>query len=131
MNEIYIDGACSGNPGPGGFAALFVQDGEPISQKTGSKSLTTNIEMEISALLTALKALDEGETAEVVTDSLNVVNWMTGAYKRKHQTVRDLCSQCDDVIAERKLKITYKWVRGHNGHPLNELVDKLAKSAIN
>jgi ribonuclease HI len=130
---VYTDGACSGNPGPGGWA-WAVPRGRYAS---GAKAWTTNQRMEITAVLEAAKALDG--PLEVVSDSTYVINcfrnrwwegWLqknwTNSQKRPVAN-RDLWEPLIAIVRQRD--ITFRWVRGHSGDPMNELVDQLAREA--
>lgn len=132
---IYTDGSCSGNPGPGGWAALLIynQKNKTIS---GGEANTTNNRMELKAVIEALKALKEPCEAVVYTDSkyvqLGVTDWMPSWKKNNWQKSKgevknlDLWQELDFEI--QKHKAEFKWVKAHNGEPNNELVDELARS---
>ncbi|HEX6515602.1 MAG TPA: ribonuclease H [Nocardioidaceae bacterium] len=134
MIEVYTDGACAGNPGPGGWA-WAVADGRHAS---GGDSPTTNQRMEITAALEAVRALDG--PLVVVSDSTYVVNcfrdgWWRGWHTRgwlnsakKPVANRDLWEPLVDLVAERG-DVTFRWVKGHAGDPMNELADRLAVAA--
>ncbi|WP_238318496.1 ribonuclease HI [Thalassospira australica] len=136
---IYTDGSCTGNPGPGGYAAIiFEGDRERII--TGSETETTNNRMELSAAIAALKALDRSRsTVRVVTDSQYLSKGMTtwiSDWKAKGwrgsngKAVKntDLWRELDELSSLHD--ITWEWVRGHSGDELNERVDALASRAI-
>ena len=130
---VYTDGACRGNPGPGGWA--WAVPGGPYA--AGPEAHTTNQRMELRAALEAIRALD-GDL-EVVSDSTYVVNcfrdrWWAGWRKRGWKNAakqpvanRDLWEPLVDVVLARG--VTFRWVRGHSGDPMNELVDRLAVQA--
>lgn len=132
---VYTDGACSGNPGPGGWA-WAVPSGRFAS---GAEKHTTNQRMEVQAVLDALRTL-EG-TVEVVSDSTYVVNcfrdrWWEGWLKRNWQTSqkkpvanRDLWEPLIDLVRARKTDVSFRWVKGHSGDVMNDLVDALAVEA--
>lgn len=137
---VYTDGACSGNPGPGGWAWAVAPTGDP--QGSGGESSTTNQRMELLAVLNALRVLGtQAGTIEVVSDSQYVVKcfneaWWEGWLRRgwknsQRQPVanRDLWEPLINLVRERG-DVTFRWVRGHNGDSMNELVDALAVSAI-
>lgn len=137
---VYTDGACSGNPGPGGWAWAVAPTGDP--QGCGGESSTTNQRMELLAVLNALRVLGtQAGAIEVVSDSQYVVKcfneaWWEGWLRRgwknsQRQPVanRDLWEPLIDLVRERG-DVTFRWVRGHNGDSMNELVDALAVSAI-
>lgn len=137
---VYTDGACSGNPGPGGWAWAVAPTGDP--QGSGGEPSTTNQRMELLAVLNALRVLGtQAGAIEVVSDSQYVVKcfneaWWEGWLRRgwknsQRQPVanRDLWEPLIDLVRERG-DVTFRWVRGHNGDSMNELVDALAVSAI-
>ncbi len=132
--EIYTDGACSGNPGPGGWGALLRYNGHE-KQISGGELETTNNRMEMMAVIEALTALKKPSDVMLYTDSQyvqkGVTEWMKG-WKAKGWPARiknqDLWLRIDSVLSQHKVK--FIWVRGHNGHAENELVDKLAVAAI-
>jgi len=132
--EVFTDGACRGNPGPGGWA-WAVPDGP---QASGHDPATTNQRMEVRAAYEAIRALPG--TLVVVSDSTYVVNcfknsWWTGWRTRgwmnaakKPVANRDLWEPLIDLVEERG-DVTFRWVKGHSGHPMNDLVDLLAVEA--
>ena len=132
--HVYTDGACSGNPGPGGWA--WAVPGGPFA--SGAAARTTNQRMEIQAVLEALGAL--AGPLEVVSDSTYVVNcfrdrWYEGWRRRgwtnsqrKPVANRDLWEPLIDRYLERG-DVTFRWVKGHSGDPMNDLVDRLAVEA--
>lgn len=133
--EVYTDGACSGNPGPGGWA-WATRDGR---QGSGGEPQTTNQRMEITAAFEAVRTLDDGPLV-VVSDSTYVVNcfrdrwwqgwisrgWLTSA--RKPVANRDLWQPFVELVGERG-DVRFRWVKGHSGDPMNDLVDRLAVEA--
>jgi ribonuclease HI len=135
---IHTDGACRGNPGPGGWAVLLSEDGqEKILQ--GAESLTTNNRMELTAAIRALEALPDGGRATLYTDSEYVLKgiqeWLPGWKARGWKTAakkpvknQDLWQRLDAANARRA--VDWRWVRGHTGDPGNERVDRLANEAI-
>ncbi len=136
--EIYTDGACRGNPGPGGWAATL-ESGEHLRELSGAEADTTNNRMELTAVIRALEALKRPVKARVHTDSeyvrRGITEWMANWKKRDWRTAdrkpvknRDLWEQLD-VLAQRH-EIEWKWVPGHAGVPGNERVDRLATAAI-
>lgn len=136
--EIFTDGACRGNPGPGGWAALLRYAGkEKILQ--GAEVLTTNNRMELMAAIAALEALTRPCEVIVTTDSEYVKNgitqwlqqwrqrgWKTAA--RKPVKNVDLWQRLE--LAVRPHQVDWRWTKGHAGHPENERVDKLANEAV-
>lgn len=131
---IHTDGAASGNPGPGGYGAVL-QSGKHQKELWGGFRRTTNNRMELLAVIVALEALKgEGHDVLVVSDSKYVVDaveqrWLFGWEKKRWAKVKnpDLWQRFLQVY--RKHHVRFQWVRGHNGHPLNELCDRLAVAA--
>ena len=123
--DIYTDGSCSGNPGPGGWGAVIEHDGEKTRLSGGERS-TTNNRMEIMAAIKGLEAAPPGATAIVHSDSEYLVKTMTKGWKRNVN--RDLWEQLDLAVAKRN--VDFRWVRGHAGHPQNEEADRLAVQAM-
>ncbi len=123
--DIYTDGSCSGNPGPGGWAAVIEHDGEKTRLSGGERS-TTNNRMEIMAAIKGLEAAPPGATAVIHSDSEYLVKTMMKGWKRNVN--RDLWEQLDLTVAKRN--VDFRWVRGHSGHPQNEEADRLAVQAM-
>ncbi len=121
MIDIYTDGSCIVNPGPGGWAAI-VFDGESKRSLSGGDKHTTNNRMEILAVVKGLETVPEASEVTVYSDSQYVINTMTRNWKRNAN--QDLWKQLDAEVNKRAVK--WQWVRGHSGHPLNEEVDRLA-----
>jgi ribonuclease HI len=132
--EIFTDGACSGNPGPGGWGALLRYNGVE-KEISGGEPETTNNRMEMMAVIQALAALKKPSTVTLYTDSQyvqrGVTEWMKG-WKAKGWPTRiknqDLWLRIDSALQVHTVK--FVWVRGHDGHEENERVDKLAVAAI-
>ncbi len=136
--EIYTDGACSGNPGPGGWGVVMRWNGHE-KELSGHDDETTNNRMELTAVIKALEALKRPSTVEVHTDSKYVqqgVNeWLAGWKARGWKTAakkpvknQDLWQALDAAMKDHD--ITFYWVKGHAGHPENERADSLATAAI-
>nr|WP_173195896.1 ribonuclease HI [Geobacter sp. SVR] len=136
--EIFCDGACSGNPGPGGYGAILRYNGHE-KEISGGESLTTNNRMELTAAIEALARLTRPCRVIVTTDSQYLVKGITewikgwqskGWQNSKKEPVvnRDLWERLLELT--RQHTITWKWVRGHNGHDENERCDVLAREAI-
>ena len=133
--EIYTDGACSGNPGPGGWGAVLIYNGVE-KQLSGSEIETTNNRMELSAVITALKALKEPCNVTLTTDSKYVCDainkgWLTSWEKNSWKKADkkpvlniDLWQELLPLLD--KHRVEFIWVKGHNGHKYNEICDKLA-----
>lgn len=125
MINIYTDGACSGNPGPGGWAAIIV-DGEKRKEVKGGDENTTNNRMELTAAIEGLAKIPGDSEVTVHSDSLYLVNTMTKNWKRNVN--HDLWEKLDKLVAKRQ--VTWVWVKGHEGHPENEQADRLAVEMI-
>ncbi len=136
--EIYTDGACSGNPGPGGWGALLRWDGHEREIKGGAPA-TTNNRMELTAAIEALDALKRPMTVRLHTDSTYVrdgitkwlKNWKANGWKtanRKPVKNVDLWQRLEAAAARHDVE--WFWVRGHAGHPENERADELARQGL-
>ena len=135
--EIYSDGACSGNPGPGGWAAIL-RYGSSEKVISGGEKETTNNRMEIRAALEALRCLTKPMSIRFYTDSSYLLNgatqwladWKRRDWKRKMGKLQnvDLWQALD--LELQKHKITWVWVKGHAGNEMNERADQLARAAI-
>lgn len=134
MIEIFTDGACSGNPGPGGWGVLII-DGDARTEMNGGDSETTNNRMEMRAAIEALKATGDAPII-LHTDSQYVKNgintwihgWKRNGWKtasRKPVKNKDLWQELDALTEGRD--IDWRWIKGHNGHPGNERADELAR----
>lgn len=135
--EIFTDGACLGNPGPGGWAALL-RHGESEKELAGGELDTTNNRMELTAAIMALEALKKPCTVALYSDSRYVIDGATGWLRswkargwktadRKPVKNVDLWQRFEEAVAPHK--VTWHWVRGHDGHVENERVDVLARNA--
>ena len=138
MIDIYTDGACRGNPGPGGWAALL-RMGDHEREISGAETLTTNNRMELTAVIRALEALKRPVQARVYTDSeyvrRGISEWLPGWKARGWRTAerkpvknQDLWQRLDELSAGHQ--IDWHWVPSHAGVPGNERVDRLANEAI-
>jgi ribonuclease HI len=136
--EVFTDGACSGNPGPGGYGAVLRHGGREREIK-GFSAATTNNRMELLAAIRALEALKGPRTVAVTTDSKYVrdgitrwiATWKRNGWRtagRKPVANRDLWQRLDDLAGRHK--VAWHWVEGHAGHPENERADRLARDAI-
>jgi len=136
--EIFTDGACSGNPGPGGWGAILRYRGVE-KEISGGENPTTNNRMEMLAAITALEALKRPCTVQVYTDSQylrdGITKWLPAWKARGWRTADkkpvknvDLWQRLDTAAAPHRIE--WNWVRGHAGHPENERADALARAAI-
>ncbi len=139
----YTDGACSGNPGPGGWGVLLqAKDGDTVIKSrdlSGGAPETTNNKMELMAAIMALETLERPSTITVVTDSTYVKNGVTGwifgwkkngwktSAKKPVKNV-ELWQRLDE--AQSRHSVTWEWVKGHAGHPENERADELAREGM-
>ena len=135
--EVFTDGACLGNPGPGGYAALLRSVGHE-KEIAGGEALTTNNRMELMAAIAALELLKRPCRVTLWTDSTyvrdGITKWVKGWKARGWKTASrepvknvDLWQRLDSAAAAHK--VDWRWVRGHDGHVENERVDKLARDA--
>ena len=134
--ELFTDGACSGNPGPGGWGAILRYNGIE-KELCGGEESTTNNRMELTAVIEALKALKKPCNVTLYTDSRYVMdgvnewlpNWKLNGWRTSNKKTPvknvDLWQLLESLIENHKIK--WIWVKGHNGHPENERVDKLAR----
>ncbi len=138
MIEIYTDGACKGNPGPGGWGALLKWGGHE-KELWGGEALTTNNRMELTAVIEALRAVRRREPVTVHTDSQyvqrGVTEWLKSWKARGWKTADrkpvknvDLWQQLDELLVGHDIR--WRWVRGHSGHDGNERADALANRGV-
>ena len=136
--EIFTDGACRGNPGPGGWAALL-RLGEHEKLLSGADAHTTNNRMELMAAIEGLMALKRSSRVQLTTDSQYVRqgitqwihNWKRNGWKtsqKKPVVNQDLWQRLDAALKDHQVE--WHWVKGHSGHPENERVDQAANDAI-
>ncbi len=133
----YTDGACSGNPGPGGWGVILVYGGKR-KELCGGEQLTTNNRMELTAACAALEALTRSCAVDLYTDSKyllqGITEWLPGWVRKNWRTADgkpvknvDLWQRLQQAVAPHA--IDWRWVKGHSGHPENERCDVLARSA--
>ena len=145
MTELFAwtDGACSGNPGPGGWGVLMrAMDGDTVVKErelAGGEALTTNNRMELMAAISALEVLARPSAITITTDSAYVKNgvtqWIHGWKKNGWKTADrkpvknvELWQRLDE--AQRRHTVTWAWIKGHAGHPENERADELARGGM-
>ncbi|WP_319379858.1 ribonuclease HI [Thiomicrorhabdus sp.] len=138
MVEIYTDGGCRGNPGPGGWGAIL-KYGEHLKELKGGEVHTTNNQMELMAAIRALESLKRPCRVKLTTDSQYVKNgitqWLTGWKKKGWKTAankpvknKELWQRLEEALIPHEVE--WHWVKGHSGHPENERVDELANLAM-
>ena len=136
--EIFTDGACSGNPGPGGWAAIL-RSGQHEKEIFGGERSTTNNRMELTAVIKALESLKKSGIVTIHTDSRYVMDglqlwlprWKANGWKtadKKPVKNAELWRTLDEAV--QRHDVVWRWVQGHSGHPENERADLLARSAI-
>jgi len=136
--EIFTDGACSGNPGPGGWGAVL-RYGDHEKEMNGGEVETTNNRMEMMAVIEALSALKKPCHVDLYTDSVyvkdGVTKWLEGWKAKNWRTAskkpvknQDLWERIDSAI--QRHNIEWHWIKGHAGHPENERADELARAGI-
>ena len=136
--EIFTDGACKGNPGPGGWGAI-IRSGANEKELSGGEPLTTNNRMELMGAIEALEALKKPSTVELHTDSKyvhdGISKWIHGWKRNGWKTAdkkpvknMDLWQRLDSAI--QRHEVHWRWVKGHAGHEMNERADRLAVAAI-
>ncbi len=139
----YTDGACSGNPGPGGWGVLMLarEDGAVVKKRKlcGGEAMTTNNRMELMAAISALEALTRDTALTIITDSVYLKNgiteWMAGWKRKGWRTAGgppvknvDLWQRLD--VAQLRHKVDWRWIKGHAGHAENEEADRLAREGM-
>ena len=139
----YTDGACSGNPGPGGWGAILIaKDGNTVLKErelNGGEAHTTNNKMELMAAIASLEALERPTTLTIVTDSSyvkdGITSWIFGWKKRGWKTANNKPVKNEDLwkrldAATQRHDVKWDWVKGHAGHPENERADELARAGM-
>ena len=138
--QLYTDGACSGNPGPGGYAAIILEDGnQELVKISGSEKDTTNNRMELKAVIEGLKRIPKGSSVEIYSDSTYVLKglskwlktWRSNGWKtasKKNVANKDLWQHLDKLISDYQLE--FQKVKSHSGDEYNEKVDSLAQNEI-
>ena len=137
--KIYTDGACSGNPGPGGWGAVIFDQEDNQKNISGNEKNTTNNRMELLAAIMALKKIKSNSEVTIYTDSIYVKNgitewivkWKKNEWKNSKKKLvknKDLWIKLDNLCAQNK--VSWKWVKGHSTNKYNNLADELATQAI-
>ena len=139
----YTDGACSGNPGPGGWGALLIaRDGDEVVKERelkGGEAQTTNNRMELLAAITSLETLATPSTITIVTDSSyvkdGITKWIFGWKKKGWKTASNKPVKNEELwkrldVATQRHNVSWEWVKGHAGHPENERADELARAGM-
>lgn len=139
----YTDGACSGNPGPGGWGAILIaRDGDEVVKERklkGGEAQTTNNRMELLAAINALETLAGPSTITIVTDSSyvkdGITKWIFGWKKKGWKTANKKPVKNEELwkrldVATQRHDVTWEWVKGHAGHPENERADELARAGM-
>lgn len=139
--KIYTDGACSGNPGKGGWGAVLIySDRDEEKYMSGADQLTTNNKMELTATIESLKAIEKPSEIELYTDSqyvkngisLWIINWKNNGWKtanKKPVANQELWIELDRIVKFHN--VDWFWVKGHSGNHYNEIADQLAVKAMN
>jgi len=134
--EIYSDGSCIGNPGPGGWAAIILEKNKK-KEIFGGEKITTNNRMELIAVINALNLINNKSKISIYTDSKYIINgitiwmknWKKNNWKTSNKKIvknKDLWNLLDKICGIHQ--VNWNWVKGHSGHELNERVDYLARS---
>ena len=136
--EIYSDGACSGNPGPGGYGTILVYKGHE-KELSGGEAETTNNRMELLGAISGLKALKEPCRVTLTSDSKYMVdginegwaeNWQRNGWKKADRKPALNVDLWEELLALTRIhEVTFVWIKGHDGHPYNERCDRLAVKA--
>ena len=136
---VFTDGSCSGNPGPGGWGAVSVRDGEILAQRHGQEPYTTNNRMEFTAMIAGLRLLGPAEAADVYSDSALVVNtltqwaaaWERNGWRRRDGEVKNLdLVQEAYALAQERPRARISWIRAHDGSRWNEYADALSTAYL-
>ena len=137
--DLYTDGACKGNPGPGGWGVVIIKNGKPVDEIYGGESNTTNNRMELLAVIHGLNKIEEADTVRVNTDSMYVKNgitswikkWVENGWKtaaKKDVANKDLWVKLQRIV--ETMEVIWNWVRGHSGDVGNERADFLADKGV-
>jgi len=136
---VFTDGSCSGNPGTGGWGAVYVRDGEIVAARHGDDPATTNNRMELTAMIAGLEMLGPDDEADVYSDSMLVVNtltkwakdWEKRGWQRKEGEVKNLeLVQRAYGLAQERPRVRIQWIRAHDGSRWNEYADALSTAYL-
>lgn len=136
---VFTDGSCSGNPGPGGWGAVYVVDGDIVAERYGSEAQTTNNRMELTAIIAGLEMLEPDDAIDVYSDSQLVVNtltkwaanWEQAGWKRREGPVKNLdLVQRAYALAKARPYARIQWIRAHDGSRWNEYADALSTAYL-
>ncbi|MBI5947221.1 MAG: ribonuclease HI [Chloroflexi bacterium] len=136
---VFTDGSCQGNPGPGGWGAVYVRDGKVVAQEHGFDPATTNNRMELTAMIRGLAMLAPGDSTDVYSDSALVVNtltkwaagWEKAGWKRREGAVKNLdLVQEAYALARARPLARIQWLRAHDGSRWNEYADALSTAHL-
>jgi len=136
---VFTDGSCSGNPGPGGWGAVYVRDGEVVEQRYGAEPHTTNNRMELTAMCSGLAMLEPDAAVDVYSDSRLVVDtltkwaagWERNGWRRRDGEVKNLALvQQAYALARTRPRARIQWIRAHDGSRWNEYADSLATAYL-
>lgn len=139
MSGVFTDGSCSGNPGPGGWGAVYVRDGEVVEQRYGDEPHTTNNRMELTAMIEGLSMLAPEDAVDVYSDSRLVVDtltkwaagWERNGWRRRDGEVKNLeLVQRAYALARSRPRARIQWIRAHDGSLWNEYADSLATAYL-
>ena len=136
---VFTDGSCAGNPGPGGWGAVYARDGRAVAQKWGQEPMTTNNRMELTAMIAGLSLIGPDDAVDVYSDSMLVVNtltkwaasWEKAGWKRREGEVKNLdLVQEAYALAKARPKARIQWIRAHDGSRWNEYADSLSQAYL-
>ncbi len=139
VSGVFTDGSCAGNPGPGGWGCVYVQDGEIIAQRHGADPQTTNNRMEFEAMIAGLSLIEPGADVDVYSDSKLIVNtitqwaagWKRRGWRRKDGEVKNLdLVQRAYALAQERPGARIRWIRAHDGSLWNEYADALSTAYL-
>lgn len=136
---VFTDGSCAGNPGPGGWGAVFARDGKVVAEKWGQDPATTNNRMELTAMIEGLSLIGPDDAVDVFSDSMLVVNtvtkwaasWEKAGWKRKEGEVKNLdLVKRAYALAKERPRARIQWIRAHDGSRWNEYADSLSQAYL-